>query len=141
MSISLPPKKRRGPLCEPAPFVMPDEDNPEFAALPLAVRRDVRLWAGRLARVWHERPITRALQRMTRKCSAGYTTATRKYYAIRRAGHWRALICRRLLSPGLRTLCVKLPPGGVRVAIVSATPREVILQIRPVTPGKVSKRK
>lgn len=132
-------KRTRGAVCEPAPFAMPSNDDPEFAALPAAVRRDVRLWAARLARMWHERPITGALTRLARKSRAGFSTATRKYYALRRAGHWRALICRRQLSPGLRTLCVKLPPGGVQVAIVSSTPREVIVQIRPIDAGKVSK--
>jgi hypothetical protein len=112
----------RGPLAEPAPFIMPASDDPEFAALPGNVRREVHVWAARIAKLWHVRPVTAAIAQLARSTQ----------------GHWRALVNGRKLSSGLRTLAIKMPAGGLRVAIISRTPREVVLQIMPIVRRRVA---
>ena len=125
----------RGKLAEPKPFVQPEADDAEFAALPASVRHEIKVWCARFARVWDARPITHALQKIARGSRVGYSTVTGLYYKLRRTGHWRSLVNRRKLSTGLRSVRVSLPPRGLRLAILSRSRGEIILQITPM-PGK-----
>ena len=115
------------------PFQIPRKDDPEFSALPGTVRREVRVWAHRLQRIWNDRPITGSIRRLARVCAVGYSTVLRKYYNLRASGgDWRTLIDRAKVPTMPLTVCVPLPPAGIRVAILAHTDSHVLLQIRPV---------
>jgi hypothetical protein len=111
---------------------MPDEKDPEFQALPPRVRRQVRVWSRRLESVWNARPLTAAIKRMCAKTGAGYTTAIRFYYKVRRAGHWRALISRRQIGSGIRMLRVPVPVGELQISIAARRRDEIIIQVRRI---------
>lgn len=121
----------------PPMFALPCEDDPEFRALPASVRREVRVWCGRIAKIWNVRPVTPAIVRLARSRRVGYTTIIKKYYKLRRGMHWRALVNHRKLTTGLRTLRLKVPPAGVQIAVISSGPNEIILQIRPARAAQV----
>jgi hypothetical protein len=70
----------------------PDYSSPEWEALTIEVRAEVRAWLDALC-VVSKPDLTRKLQRVGEAMGAGYSTARRKYDALTKAGgDWRVLI-------------------------------------------------
>jgi hypothetical protein len=103
--------------------------DPEFAALPATTRRDIRKWHARLASIWHCRPVGEAWSRLSKRRGIARKTIVKKWYALRRAGSWHALLDLRRISPGKRTLRVAVPRDGFHLSIISAGPELVVIHV------------
>ena len=123
------------------PFTIPAKDDPDFAALPGHQRRHVMLWLNRLARIWHARPITGALMRLSRQHHIGYTTLLRYYYDLLGSRDWRHLIDHRFLPTMPITGRVYVPPSGLRMRVIQRSNCEAIIQIEraPTTEGSAER--
>lgn len=119
------------PRSESIEVLLPDESDPEFRALPPKVRRQVRVWARRIQSIWGARSIAAAIRKLSRKTGASHTTCIRAYYKVRRAnGHWRALISKREIGTGVRTLRVPVPIGKLQISVSACSAEAVVIQIR-----------
>jgi hypothetical protein len=113
------------------PFALPKPTDPEFAALPPKVRREVALWAKRLARIWHIRPITGAIRELARVCDVSYGNALRRYYRMRASdGDWRVLINRSEVPVMPLTVRMPLRRCGFTIKVISHGPHEVLIQVQ-----------
>lgn len=78
-------------------------DDKEFAALPAAVRDEVRMWIHAFRTVPLHRPVHRALEQIGRITRTSYKTARKKYDALRKGGDWRVFVDQRRVSGASRS--------------------------------------
>ena len=73
-------------------LTIPSHQSPEFAALPKSVREEVTLWLHELGRVFCAKNKTKAMDAAAKAMGVSYESVRGKYYALRAAGSWKALV-------------------------------------------------
>lgn len=81
-------------------FTIPQGDVAEFAALPEAVRKEIRLTLETLRRIWNEKPVGAAIEREAVKLHVSAPTLRRRYDRYRATGDWKLLKDRRKAKGG-----------------------------------------
>jgi hypothetical protein len=75
-------------------LTVPHHDVPEFSALPLDVKMEIKAWLRELAVVARASNKRQAFARAAHVLHASWQTVRRKYHAMRTSGDWRCLINR-----------------------------------------------
>ena len=120
------PKRQRSESIPP----LPARDDAEWRGLPGSIRRDVLTWHKRISGLWNARPVCLAMRQLSKRAHVPYKTILKKFYALRRAGSWAALIDHRKVSSGFQTLRVQVPRNGFALSIVAAGPHHVLIHVQ-----------